>query len=158
MSCELCAELLNHAFYFSAELVTWYLIKVSVEENFLSALSTNKMETDKLEQSPMATILSNLEDFLAGKTVSKLLCLKVSDETKRFINKCCLSSVAAATTSSKLLQYFPSFASFRTIYVNQRASEQICTFLHSLFSFWIMLCRHVSVLGVQQIDWQWYIF
>lgn len=40
------------------------------------------METDKLEQSPIATILSNLEDFLAGKTVSKLLCLKVSDEPK----------------------------------------------------------------------------
>ena len=125
-------------FHFSAELVTWYLIKVSVEENFLSALSTNKMETDKLEQSPMATILSNLEDFLAGKTVSKLLCLKVSDEIKRFINKCCLSSVAA----SKLLQYFPSFASFTTIYVNQRASERTCTFLRSLcalFNFWFIL-------------------
>ena len=128
-------------FHFSAELVTWYLIKVSVEENFLSALSTNKMETDKLEQSPMATILSNLEDFLAGKTVSKLLYLKVSDETKRFINKCCLSSVA----SSKLLQYFPSFASFTTFYDNQRASKQTCTSLRSLcalsFSFWIILCR-----------------
>ena len=47
-----------------------------MEENFLSALSTNKMETDKLEQSPMATILSNLEDFLAGKLYQNFYVLK----------------------------------------------------------------------------------
>ena len=40
------------------------------------------METGKLEQSPIATILSNLEDFLAGKLYQNFYVLKSQTNQK----------------------------------------------------------------------------